>query len=63
MRSVNSYDALDRFGRICSFNISWHKKLKKNITSYLKPRVLLKNGHDTHGFSEWFADFPTFKRE
>ena len=48
---------------MCSFNINWHKNPKKTITSYMTPRVLLKNGHDTHGFSEWYADFPTFKRE
>jgi hypothetical protein len=43
---------------MCSFNISWHQKPKKNITSWLEPRVLLKAGHDTPGFTEWYAGFP-----
>lgn len=46
---------------MCSFNISWHEKPKKNISSWLKPRTLLKNGHDAHGFSDWYKDFPLLK--
>lgn len=46
---------------MCSFNISWHEKPKKNITSWLKPRTLIKNGHDLHGFSEWYEGFPSLK--
>jgi hypothetical protein len=33
-----------------SFNISWHEKPKKNIRSWLTPRVLLKNAVDISGF-------------
>ena len=43
---------------MCSFNISWHQKPKKNITSWLEPRILLKAGHDTPQFTEWYAGFP-----
>ena len=46
---------------MCSFNISWHQTPKKNITSWLKPRVLLKGGHGTERFSDWYAGFPSFQ--
>jgi hypothetical protein len=45
---------------MCSFNISWHETPKKNITSWMKPRVLLKDGHNTKGFAEWYEDFPNY---
>ena len=43
---------------MCSFNITWHERPKKLITSYLAPRVLLKDGHDTKTFAEWYVGFP-----
>lgn len=43
---------------LCSFNINWHQKPKKNITSYLSPRTLLKGGHDAGPFAESYPDFP-----
>jgi hypothetical protein len=43
---------------MCSFNLSWHEKPKKNITSWMKPRTLLKNGHEAKDFSEWYVGFP-----
>ena len=43
---------------MCSFNINWHEKPKKTITSWLKPRVLLKSGHGAGPFTEWYSDFP-----
>ncbi len=43
---------------MCSFNISWHEKPKKNIRSRLTPRVLLKNAVDISGFETWYPDFP-----
>lgn len=43
---------------MCSFNLGWHEMPKKNITSWMKPRVLLKNAHDVRGFSEWYEGFP-----
>jgi hypothetical protein len=54
------YSSLEFFdGKgMCSFNISWHEKPKKNITSWMQPRILLKDAHDIKGFSEWYAGFP-----
>ena len=46
---------------MCSFNISWHEKPKKNVTSYLKPKVLLKNAHAEKGFATWYEGFPDLK--
>lgn len=44
---------------MCSFNITWHERPKKIITSYMTPRTLLKDGHRTKSFSEWYKDFPS----
>jgi len=43
---------------MCSFNISWHESPKKNITSWMSPRVLLKGAYNEHGFADWYKDFP-----
>lgn len=43
---------------MCSFNISWHEKPKKNITSWMSPRVLLKDAQNIRGFEEWYEGFP-----
>ena len=44
---------------MCSFNISWHQKPKKQITSWMTPRVLLKDAGERKGFAEWYEGFPT----
>ncbi|MDP1594544.1 MAG: hypothetical protein Q8L80_09935 [Gallionella sp.] len=46
---------------MCSFNISWHAKPKKTITSFMTPRTLFKNGYEENGFADWYADFPQLK--
>lgn len=46
---------------MCTFNLSWHEKPKKNVTSWMLPRVLLKNAHSEKGFEEWYEDFPILK--
>ena len=43
---------------MCSFNVSWHEKPKKTITSWMTPRVLLKGSENTQGFTEWYEGFP-----
>ncbi|MCV6105119.1 peptidase M15 [Pseudomonas aeruginosa] len=43
---------------MCSFNLSWHEKPKKIITSWMTPRVLLKGEHTTGSYAEWYKDFP-----
>lgn len=45
---------------MCSFNLSWHERPKKAITSWMKPRVLLKEGYDTKRYAQWYEGFPTF---
>lgn len=47
---------------MCAFNISFHEKPKKNITSWLTPRVLLKDGHGAGPFTDWYPDFPPATR-
>ena len=46
---------------MCSFNLSWHEKPKKNITSWMQPRTLLKDGHDTGSFAKWYRGLPKLK--
>jgi hypothetical protein len=46
---------------MCSFNLSWHEKPKKVITSWLEPRVLLKGENRTGIFSEWYEGFPALR--
>lgn len=46
---------------MCTFNLSWHEKPKKIVTSYLSPRVLLNGAQGQHGFGEWYAGFPALK--
>nr|WP_321270008.1 peptidase M15 [uncultured Tolumonas sp.] len=46
---------------MCSFNITWSQNPKKNITSWMTPRVLLKNGYDEKDFKSWYTDFPSLK--
>jgi hypothetical protein len=58
------YSALEFFdgAGMCTFNISWHERPKKNITSWLSPRVLLKDAHAEKGFGDWYQDFPVLRR-
>ena len=46
---------------MCSFNLSWHKNPKKRITSWLTPRVLIREGEETSGFTEWYEGFPPLR--
>lgn len=46
---------------MCSFNLSWHEKPKKVITSWLEPRTLLKGENRTGIFTEWYEDFPALR--
>jgi hypothetical protein len=43
---------------MCTFNLSWHEKPKKTITSWMTPRVLLENASNRKGFDEWYKGFP-----
>jgi hypothetical protein len=46
---------------MCSFNLSWHEKPKKVITSWLEPRTLLKGENRTGIFAEWYEGFPALR--
>lgn len=46
---------------MCPLNLTWHEKPKKSITSWMEPRTLLKDGHNTGGFSKWYSGFPKLK--
>lgn len=56
------YSELEFFPDLCAFNISWHEKPKKSISSYIKPTgYLLKESHLPSGHSEMYADFPPLR--
>lgn len=46
---------------MCTFNIAWHEKPKKTITSWMQPRVLIKHAYDEQKFEEWYPDFPAMR--
>lgn len=58
------YSELQFFPDLCAFNINWHEKPKKSISSYIEPKgCLLKESHLPSGCAEMYADFPPLRRE
>lgn len=57
------YSELQFFPDLCAFNINWHEKPKKSISSYIEPKgCLLKESHIPSGCSEMYTDFPPLRR-
>ncbi|MDP6953584.1 MAG: hypothetical protein QGF53_12585 [Alphaproteobacteria bacterium] len=55
------YSRLQFFPKLAAFNIAWHERPERRITSYIAPRGLLtKPGMANHGGShqDHYADFP-----
>ena len=55
------YSELQFFPKLAAFNIGWHERPKKHISSFAKPRGLLtKPGMDNHYGShrDLYPDFP-----
>lgn len=58
------YSELEFFPAICAFNISWHERPKRTISSYIEPRgVLLRGSGSPSGQSEMYADFPPLRHD
>ncbi len=59
------YASLCFFPKLWAFNIQWHERPVRRITSYAQPRGLLtKEGMANHGgdHSEWYQGFPKLRR-
>ena len=59
------YASLCFFPKLWAFNIQWHERPVRRITSYAQPRGLLtKPGMANHGgdHSEWYQGFPNVRR-
>lgn len=50
-----------RGGGLCVIGLSWHERPKKNITSWMAPRRLLRNAHVKGCYSDWYSGFPRLK--
>ena len=56
------YSELEFYPKLCAFNISWHDRPKKNITSSIDPKgYLLRDARAEGGFGTWYADLPALK--
>jgi hypothetical protein len=53
---------LEFYPKLCAFNISWHDRPKKNVTSSIAPKgYLLRDARVESGFGTMYAEFPALK--
>jgi hypothetical protein len=53
------YSEMEFFSELCAFNLSWHERPKKRISSYIEPKGSLDlNTVAGESHSKWYADFP-----
>ena len=58
------YSELEFYPKLCAFNIGWHDRPKKNITSSITPKgYLLRGARVESGFGALYGDFPALKLE
>ena len=58
------YGELQFFPALCAFNIGWHEKPKRSISSYIKPKIDIVAGEPPNQiYAEFYKDFPSFKLE
>lgn len=56
------YSEMEFFSTLCAFNISWHERPKRRITSYVAPKGQLDIGSETPEMrANWYADFPRLR--
>ena len=56
------YSQLQFFPKLCAFNIGWHEKPVRAITSYIKPAAELEKGAPPMPeLASFYAGFPEFK--
>lgn len=60
-----NYASLEFFSKLAAFNVQWHEKPARRITSYSEPKGLLTApgmpGHDG-SHAEWYPGFPQLVR-
>lgn len=53
------YSEMEFFTKLCAFNISWHERPKRKISSYIVPKAPLEfNTNIGESHSKWYAEFP-----
>lgn len=58
------YSELQFFPKLCAFNIGWHEKPARVISSYIAPRGMLLRGEPPRAeFAAHYAGFPGLRRE
>lgn len=58
------YSELQFFPKLCAFNIGWHEKPARVISSYIAPRgVLLRGEPPRPEYAAHYAGFPALRRE
>jgi hypothetical protein len=55
------YSEMEFFGKLCTFNLSWHERPKRNISSYIAPKGSLQINVDRESHSKWYEDFPALR--
>ena len=57
-----SYSEMEFFGKLCAFNLSWHERPKKRISSYIAPKGQLElNAVADESHATWYEDFPKLR--
>ncbi|WBY01537.1 hypothetical protein PE066_19055 [Ramlibacter tataouinensis] len=49
--NVPGYSHMQFYPKLAAFNVSWHERPEKRISSWMTPRLLTKPGMDNHGGS------------
>jgi hypothetical protein len=56
------YSELQFFPTLCAFNIGWHEKPKRSISSYIEPKIDLVPGEPPNeNYADFYKDFPQLK--
>lgn len=59
------YSSMEFFPKLCAFNLGWHERPKRVISSYADPKgTLIKPGMENHegNHSHWYEGFPPLVR-
>jgi hypothetical protein len=57
------YSRLQFFPKLCAFNITWHEKPKRSISSFIAPKGRLLRGEPPNAdFAPFYAGFPELRR-
>lgn len=56
------YSELQFFPKLCAFNVGWHEKPERTVSSYIAPKgLLLRNEPPKPEFASYYEGFPAFR--